>query len=113
MGFTECGHQVSAVYPAHGHPLSKTSVVRRSFPYSGQHPLRSLENAIQQTHPDVIVPCDDRAVDHLHLLHAQALSSSEDEIASLIERSLGNPAGFCATQSRSALIGAALEEGIR
>jgi len=113
MGFTECGYCVSAVHPAHGHPLAKTRVVRQSFPYSGFDPIGSLRNAIRNSLPDVIVPCDDRAVEHLHLLHAQTAGTPERDIAELIERSLGEPASFPIASSRSALIAAAAEQGIR
>lgn len=113
MGFTECGYCVSAVHPAHGHPLAKTRVIRQSFPYSGIDPLASLKNAIRDSIPDVIIPCDDRAVGHLHLLHAQTAGSAGGDIAELVERSLGRASGFSTTGSRSALIAVATEQGIR
>jgi len=113
MGFTECGYCVSAVHPVHGHPLAKTRAVRHSFPYSGFDPIASLKNAIQVSLPDVIVPCDDRAVEHLHLLHAQTAGSPERDIAELIERSLGSAASFSIAGSRSGLMAAAVEQGIR
>lgn len=113
IGLTECGCHVSAAYPSHGHPLAKTRNIRQSFPYSAVDPVRSLKNAIQAASPDLIIPCDDRAVEHLHRLHARTSGSAESEVAELIERSLGSSISFSTTLSRSALIATAAALGIR
>ena len=113
MAFTECGYYVSAVYPAQGHPLAKTSVIRESFSYGALNPIASLKTAIRASSPEIVIPCDDRAVEHLHLLHTEAAGAGERDLTDLIERSLGNPASFPITQSRSALIGIAAENGVR
>ena len=58
-------------------------------------------------------PRDDRAVAHLHRLHAQAVEGAGvSPLARLIERSLGAPASFPIVSSRSALLRIADEEGI-
>jgi ATP-grasp domain len=113
IGFTECGHQVSGVFPANGHPLAKTRALRQNFTYAALDPIGSLKSAIKTARPDIVIPCDDRAVEHLHMLHAQAVQSSEGEVAALIEHSLGNPAGYATASSRRALIALAAEGGIR
>ena len=113
IGFGECGYYVSAVYPAQGHPLRKTSVIRQSFPYGARNPITSLKKAIRASSPDLVIPCDDRAVEHLHLLYVEAAGSGERDLTDLIERSLGNPASFSIAQSRSAVIEIAAESGVR
>jgi ATP-grasp domain len=115
MRFTRAGWDISAVYPRRGHPLAKTSGIRRRFPYRATDPLGSLARAIESVDPDVIVPSDDRAVGHLHQLHASAsgAGASGTRICSLIERSLGSPASYPVVASRFNLIACAREEGIR
>src|SRR5690242_19202049 len=96
IGLSKAGCNVAALCPAQGHPLSKTSVVRQIFPYSGLRPLESLTTAIEATRPTLIVPCDDRGVEHLHELYARVLhmGTRGDSIRHLIERSLGNPQSY-------------------
>jgi ATP-grasp domain len=115
IGLTQAGCYVSAVCPPHGHPLLKTSVVRQIFPYHSLHPLDSLTAAIEAATPDIIVPCDDRGVQHLHELHAYARSQGTDgtELAKLIEYSLGVPESYPIVSSRYDLLRIASEEGLR
>ena len=108
-----CG--VSAVCLARRHPLLKTRVVRQVFPYSALHPLDSLAAAISAADPHIVIPCDDRAVLHLHQLHAQARGSGAagDHLAALIERSLGSPDSYPVVSVRYNLLEIAREEGLR
>jgi hypothetical protein len=112
MGLSEAGFEVSVLEPPHG-PSSKTHAVRRTFHYSGLRPLKSLEAAIRETQPRFVIPCDDRATQHLHELHKQAVSSGESSLVDLIEQSLGSPQGYSTVMSRSALLEAARDEGLR
>ena len=98
-----------AVCRTPGHPLLKTRAVRRTYPYRGLRPLDSLVAAIDAVQPDLIVPCDDRGVQHLHELHAQAPGGS---LAALIERSLGAPESYPVVSSRYQLLRIASEEQI-
>ena len=68
--FSRVGHVVSIVCPAHAHPSRKVRVAHRTFPYKPLAPLNSLANAIEAAKPDLIIPCDDLAVRHLHQLHS-------------------------------------------
>src|ERR1700733_13866034 len=70
VAFAATGAIVDVVCPSH-HPFHKTSSVGRRFRYSATNPLKSLANAITLARPTIIIPCDDRAVAHLHALHAQ------------------------------------------
>jgi hypothetical protein len=115
IGLTKAGCNVSAVCPPHGHPLLKTSVVRQVFAYNSLRPLDSLLAAIEATAPQIIIPCDDRGVQHLHELYERAhgLGTPGNELMKLIEYSLGSPDSFPVVSARYALLKVACEEGIR
>jgi hypothetical protein len=87
----------------------------RTFSYSAFHPLNSLRHAIESTVPDLILPCDDRAVQHLQELSRQfqAHGEAQDMVAGLIERSLGPPASYSIVSARYDLLQLAQAEGIR
>ncbi|MBZ5636356.1 MAG: ATP-grasp domain-containing protein [Acidobacteriia bacterium] len=109
------GCRVSAVCLARRHPLLKTRAIHQVFPYSGLRPLDSLAAAIEAAAPELIIPCDDRAVQHLHQLHVLARMSgaAQDHIAALIERSLGPPQSYPIVSVRCSLLEIAREEGLR
>ena len=116
IGLTEAGCRVSAVCPTSGsHPLLRTRVVQETFPYSGLRPLESLVAAIEATQPEIIIPCDDRGVEHLHELYERArnLGTSGAALANLIQHSLGSPESYSIVSARSDLLRIACEEGIR
>jgi hypothetical protein len=110
IALSEAGCHVSAVCRAR-HPLLKTRVVRRTFPYHGLRPLDSLAAAIEAAQPDLIIPCDDLGVQHLHELHSLSKASGSS-VAALIERSLGSPESYPIVSSRYDLLRIASEEGI-
>ena len=114
MDLAIAGSDVFAVCPAR-HPMLLTQSVRKTFPYSGIRPIQSLVNAIEATDPDIIIPCDDRAVRHLHELyaHARNMGASGNKIATLIEKSLGSPNSFAVVSSRYALLNIAREANLR
>src|ERR1700682_1547804 len=115
IGLSRAGFNVSAVCMSPGHPLLKTRAVRHTFRYSGLGPLQSLKTAIEATDPQIIVPCDDRGVRHLHPLHAQSYKFGESgtKLAALIERSLGSPDSYPTVSKRYDLLKLAEEEGLR
>lgn len=114
IGLSAAGCEPSAVCSAH-HPLLFTRAVRKTYPYNAIHPLEALVAAIDDVDPQVIIPCDDRGVLHLHELHHHVQSMGENglRIAALIERSLGAPDSFATVASRFDLLQLAVEEGIR
>jgi hypothetical protein len=114
MELADAGCDVYAVCTSSS-PLSMTHAVQRTFSYSGLRPLESLKSAIQAIQPQLVVPCDDLAVEHLHELHAWARGAgrSDNSLAELIERSLGNPASFATASTRYGLMKLALKEGLR
>src|SRR5215468_3834654 len=70
-GFVGLGCDVAAICPSIGHPISKVRGFNRQYPYAARSPLESLQAAIEDFVPDVIVPLCDRSVRQLHQLHAQ------------------------------------------
>ncbi len=112
--FSGIGHVVAIVCPINGHPSRKVRYVHRTFPYRPLAPLDSLADAIEATKPDIIIPCDDKAVRHLHRLHSsrRAQRWRETDIPALIERSLGPPESYAIVDSRNLLLKIAEEERI-
>src|SRR5579883_151170 len=101
------GCVVHALCP-HGDALHTASGIGKVQWYSGLDSLAALERAIGAAGPDIIVPCDDRAVWHLHELHAR-----RPELRDMIEASIGAASSFGIVRSRADLIAAAREAGIR
>ena len=93
--FSQAGCRVSAVCPLPGQPLQKVRALEKKLRYSVSRPLESLVAAIEAVAPNIIIPCDDRAVQHLHELYEQAAAQGPPgkSTAALIERSSG-PAGL-------------------
>lgn len=91
----------------------KTGAVRDIFHYNGLRPLDSLTAAIKAGQPELIIPCCDRSVRHLHELHGRSQEQGNRELVALIERSLGSPASYSTVCSRYELIEAARLEGVR
>lgn len=114
ISLASAGLQVAAIHPKCGHPLARTSAVAVRFVYEPLRPLQSLRLAILHSAADLIVPCDDRTVAHLHRLHEAAIDAGPSmvRLAQLIERSLGNPAAFSVVSSRIGLLQAAAACGI-
>lgn len=108
MALAQSGGLVSAVYPG-SHPLDATRALKDRFAYSATSPLRSVQSAIERAEPDIIIPCDERAVRDLHKLHARTTS---EKVRSLIERSLGDPDGFSTATTRHDLLMLARAQGI-
>ena len=90
LEFRSLGAQVRAICPP-GSPVTKVSGLEQAFGYSPLDPIGSLRSALLATQPDLIIPCDDRALMHLHTVHA--LAETGDDLRRTIERSLGDPAG--------------------
>ena len=112
--FAKLGCEVSIV-STRKHPIEKASILRRRFRYSALRPLKSLVAAICLTCPDIVLPCDDRAVEHLHELYRRAKDTEESgsQIRRLIERSLGVPTSFPIVSARGRILEVARAEGLR
>jgi hypothetical protein len=97
------------------HPIATTSVGRQTHRYHGIAPIRSFASAIAATSPDIIVPCDDLAVQHLHELYRRAENRGRQggAICGLIQGSLGAPESFQVVRERTSFMKVAEAEGIR
>ena len=89
MAFAELGCHVEAICWFRG-PMARTSAVRRLHRYSPLRPLAALRRALARAQPDLVVPCDDRAVSHLLALHDQLVAAGEHAPAAVIARSIGD-----------------------
>jgi hypothetical protein len=106
--FGASGAHVGVICPR-GSPLLSVSSVREVFRYAALSPMEALAGAMRAMKPDIVVPCDDRALAHLHALHAAL--PARDGLRQLIERSLGDPAGYAAVRSRSQALELAARDG--
>ena len=104
--FIQYGCKVSAICPK-GHYLRYVEGLDRVFPYRGLSSLASLELAIREMKPDIVIPCDDRVVWQLHELHRL-----KSDLRSLIEVSLGVANGFEHVERRDLLLADARALGI-
>ncbi len=99
MALHEAGCEVDVVCPR-GHSILLTSAVNRSWRYRAFRPLKSLGKAIEQSSPDMVVPCDEGAASHLHQL---ARFTDRADLKALIAGSLGPEGSFAVTESRAGL----------
>jgi hypothetical protein len=78
-------------------------------------PLSSLAVAVEAIQPQLVIPCDEFGVRHLHDLFSRSRDKRGLAVnfAALIERSLGSPKSYAVVTSRHDLLNAAYEEGIR
>lgn len=114
VALSNAGFTVDAVCPS-DHPLDKTGVVRKIFRYRGLDALASFAEALDAAKPDLIVPGDDLATEHLHVLHDRETrnGAAGAELCRSIERSLGAPESFSIVNARAKLIEIAESEGVR
>jgi hypothetical protein len=106
--FAGAGAEIAALFPP-DHVIGKSRFVRQRHLYSPYFPQASLAAAVAEAQPDLIVPCDDRALEMLRTLHARTLKKS---VAALIERSLGKIASYPVLTARSDFIASARAAGI-
>jgi biotin carboxylase len=112
MAFAELGARVDAVC-WYGNPMTRTRCVRRRYHYAALRPIASLARAIELAAPDLILPCDERALGHLLALHEIYSTSGQPDLAALVARSIGDPHASAEARSRAAFIGMAQEAGVR
>ena len=102
--FASLGCWVEAVYPR-GHALGLSRYLGAAHAYRPLNPRASLAAAIAAAEPDLIVPCDDRAVTHL-------LSLQTPQNSALLVRSMGRLDSYPLMMERSRAMAIAEEEGI-
>jgi hypothetical protein len=106
--FAGVGAHVEALFPP-GHVKGQSRFVQGRHHYTPYFPQGSLITAIARAQPDLIVPCDDRALALLRTLHGETPGKA---VAALIERSLGNLESYRVLTARSDFIAAARAAGV-
>lgn len=109
--FAQMKLRVEALAPEN-HVLAKSLYVSAFHRYRALAPERSLERAIARVKPDLLIACDDRALSQALHVWRSAEARRDDEIASLIARSFGNPAIYGRLTSRATFIADARAAGI-
>jgi len=103
IAFRKTGCAVGAV-AVDGHPVHRMRSPDRTFCYRPTAPRDSLRQAIETFQPELIVPCDDRIVSHLHWLYGETARRGEDvasfSLAALLRTSLGQPACHASLRHR-------------
>lgn len=109
-GFALAGCEVEAVAPA-GAPVTLSRYASACYAYRAFAPLASLRDAIRHAKPDLIVSCDDRAVESLLRLYRSRQSNAA--LDAIIKRSLGTPEQYADILSRERSMRGARALGIR
>ncbi|HEY6476395.1 MAG TPA: ATP-grasp domain-containing protein [Polyangia bacterium] len=104
--FVHYGCQVSAICSP-GHLLHHVPGIGRVRHFRARDPGASLAAALDEEKPDIVIPCDDRAVWQLHELHGK-----RPDLRPLIESSLGPAAEFEIVATRLRLLETARTLGI-
>ena len=102
----EHGCTVLALCPP-GHSLGEVTGIGTLYSYDSFDSMAALERAVLLAQPDLVIPCDDRAVAQLHALH-----ESRRPHRALIERSLGAPEHYATLRSRVSCADLASELGV-
>jgi hypothetical protein len=114
IALANAGFAIDAVCPLR-HVLSKTGAVRAIYSYAGLRGITSFADAIAAAKPDLIVPGDDLATQHLLRLYDQEQRKGDagTAVCALIARSLGVPGYFPFLYARTKFIKLAREVGVR
>ena len=115
MAFRRVGCEVDLVCPP-DHPAFSTHALRYRLRYHGVSAQRSFHNAILKSAPDIVLPCDDVAMRHLHRLYSMASQSAEHDskaVCKLLRASMGDPVSYPITESREKFMALVRELGVR
>ncbi len=104
--FAAFGCSVEAVFPR-GHVLGVSRYLGRTHIYHPLRPHSSFAAAITASSPDLVIPCDDRAVSHLLSIQAAA-----PELSALLALSLGKIESYPLMMARGRAVAIAQAEGI-
>jgi hypothetical protein len=96
--FAACGATVEALAPRR-HPVGESKSLAHLHPYRPLQAISGLRDALERSRPDIVIPCDDRAVRHL-----VALADEDTHFASLVARSIGRLSGYRTLLSRSGFL---------
>jgi hypothetical protein len=108
MALRRNGCTVLAVVPS-AHPLRLTKAATSILPYPAFGLTGALEANFQTMSPDLVIPCDERAVRHLHQIYR---TSTHIKTRALLERSLGDPSNYWISEARYDFLMAAQDAGV-
>jgi hypothetical protein len=115
LALAKCGFDIASVAPP-DHAARRLKAVAVQFPCSRHADLTGpVADAIAGWQPDIVIPCDDPSLACLHELHDRADKVGGGEamaLAALIERSLGDAAGFSIARNKSEFMAFAAAAGI-
>ena len=115
MAFRRVGCEVDLVCPPN-HPAFSTHALQHRYRYHGVSAQQSFRNAILKSGPDVVVPCDDVAMRHMHRLYSTASQSTDEDskaICKLLQVSMGDPVSYPITESREKFLALVRGVGVR
>lgn len=96
--FAACGATVEALAPRR-HPIGESKALAKLHPYRPLQAISGLRNALDTARPDLVIPCDDRAVRHL-----VTLAEEDEQFAALVARSIGRLGGYRTLLSRASFL---------
>lgn len=114
MAFHSVGCQVDIACPT-DHPAFLTHAIQRRYRYHGVTAQQSFRTAILASQPDIVIPCDDVAMRHLHCLYAAASQADDKDsgaICRILQVSMGDPASYPTTESRDKFMVLVREAGV-
>ncbi len=115
MAFDRIGCEVHLVCPT-DHPAFSTNAIQQIYRFHGVSALQSFRRAIHASAPDIVIPCDDVAIRHLHCLYSiasQAIDTDSSAICQVLQISMGDPVSYPITESREKFMTMVREEGVR
>jgi biotin carboxylase len=114
MALADAGFTVDAVCLA-GHPVTKTTVMNHIYPYSALSPLGSFAAAFHASKPDLLLPCDDLASEHLQELYEEEIQREKKStpLSAMVERSMGQASAHPVLRQRAESMALANQEGVR
>lgn len=115
LALAKCGFDLASVAPPY-HAMRRLNAVAAHYLCSRYADLTGpVSRAIASWQPDIVIPFDDPSLACLHELHDRAVRLGGGEavaLAELIERSLGDSAGFSIARNKSEFIAFAAAAGI-
>lgn len=105
----DAGADISLIAPGN-HPAWTLRFLGGRRIYRAWTPLANLRSALVDFRPNMIIPCDERAVRDLHAVWR---SMRDPKMKRVVEDSLGPPAHFPTIVSRAALLALARGLGVR
>ncbi|HEY6980342.1 ATP-grasp domain-containing protein [Reyranella sp.] len=109
------GFEVRALTPADHALFKMCAVTVDRLGRTRAEALETIRRVVERYSPDLLIPGDDPAIELLRTLHNRAVRGrgrKPDQMAALIEASLGAPSSFVFAYQKSRFVSLAREEGL-